>query len=81
MVDIVQSEIVRVNGVIYSYTGVFSMDETSQRSRSCIFDDARRVWVNGKLLYSEFPQDWINDDRSLPVVIAADKTANSRADA
>ena len=71
------------NVVDYSCCATFAIDDESvnPRDRLSIFDNSSRVWLDGKLFYSKVLQDWLNDDRSLPVVIAADKTANSCADA
>lgn len=65
----------------YTYSAAFIVDDEPRTVDFSLFDNARRIWFDGKLFYSECLHDWLNDDRSLPVVIAADKTANRCADA
>ena len=55
----------------FRYTASIAIDSTvyDVDVHKSIFDDARRIWMFGKLIYSVFPQDFINHDRSLPMVI------------
>jgi hypothetical protein len=74
VVDIIQAEL-NISGDVYSYCSTFSTDDEEVRTRHSIFDNARRVWMFGKLIYSIFPQDFINHDRSLPMVIDTESAA------
>ena len=63
----------------YRYTASIAIDSTvyDVDVNKSIFDDARRIWMFGKLIYSAFPQDFINHDRSLPMVIDTEPSAQS----
>jgi hypothetical protein len=53
----------------YTYSAAFVVNDKPRYVSACLIDNARRIFLDGKLFYSERLQDWLNDDRSLPVVI------------
>ena len=64
----------------YTYSAAFVINEKPRYVSACLIDNARRIFLDGKLFYSELLQDFINDDRSLPVVIPTFEEINVKVD-